>query len=267
MLCRVYGVTRAGYYAWKARGESERSRQDADLLEQIRSIHSDHKGRYGSPRVHGALQHRGVQVGGKRVARLMQENGLRGKAADLYRSRAGQKALQASLDSPAIEALAEQPDRVWVGDVTYLRVGLVWLYLAVVLDRHTRRVLSWSIGDRRIAGLTITALRRALQRRRPAHGLIFHSDRGAEYTAEAYRCVLARHGITQSVNRPSTMNDNAFMESFFHTMKSELHGELDVQSAGELRRVVGHYIDYYNVRRGHTSLAHLSPVQFEAVRC
>lgn len=266
-MCRVYGVTRAGYYAWKARGESERSRQDANLLDAIRAIHADHEGRYGSPRVHGALRRGGIQVGGKRVARLMRENGLRGKAADLYRSRAGQKALQASLESPALDALADQPDRVWLGDVTYLRIGVAWFYLAVVLDRHSRRVLSWTIRERRIAGLTIAALRRALHQRRPGDGLIFHSDRGAEYTAEAYRAVLARHGIMQSVNRPSRMNDNAFMESFFHTMKAELHGELEVDSVTSLRRVVGRYVDYYNTRRGHTSLGQLSPVEFEGVRC
>lgn len=266
-MCRVYGVTRAGYYAWRARGVSERAARDAELLEEIRAIHTDHEGRYGGPRVHGALQRRGVRVGGKRVARLMRENGLRGKAADLYRSRAGQKALQASLESPALDALADQPDRVWLGDVTYLRIGLVWFYLAVVLDRHSRRVLSWVIRERRIAGLTIAALQRALRERRPGSGLIFHSDRGAEYTAEAYREVLTRHGIVQSVNRPSRMNDNAFMESFFHTMKAELDDKLEVKSVAELRRVVGTYIEYYNTRRAHTSLQHLSPTEFEGVRC
>lgn len=264
-MCRVYGVTRAGYYAWKARGQSERARQDAELLAKIQAIHVEHKGRYGSPRVHGELHKRGTQVGGKRVARLMREHGLRGVVADLYRSRAGQKALQASLDSSALDTLADRPDRVWLGDVTYLRIGVVWYYLAVILDRHSRRVLSWVIRERRLAGLTIDALQRAVRYRSPAPGLVFHSDRGAEYTAEAFRNELTRRGIVQSVNRPSTMNDNAWIESFFHTMKAELNHELRVDSLKDLRRVVDGYITYYNDRRGHTSLGHLSPAAFEGV--
>jgi putative transposase len=266
-MCRLYGVTRGGYYAWRNRRPSARAQRDAQLLGQIRTIHAAHDRNYGSPRVHGALRNNGERLGIKRVARLMREHHLRGKVADLYRSRAGTKAFFTSVPNRQLTVLADAPNRVWVGDVTYLKVGTVWRYLAVVVDKYSRRVLAWALRRRRDVGLTLHALRLAVQKRRPNPGLVFHSDRGIEYAAQAYRERLREHGFVQSMNRPQRMNDNAHMESFFHTMKSELHKKLCVATDHQLRGVIATYIAYYNERRGHTGLDHYSPVIFEAVRC
>ena len=265
-MCRVWGVTRAGYYAWRRRQPSAHAERDAALLEKVRRVFAAHQGHYGSPRVHGALKHAGEHVGRKRIARLMRQDRLRGSIADRYRSRAGVKAFFTSVPNRQLTVLADAPDRVWVGDVTYLKLGRDWRYLAVVMDKHSRRILAWSLKRQRTVALTLAALRSAAQRRRPKPGLIFHSDRGIEYAAAPYRDCLADLGVVQSMNRPRSMNDNAHMESFFHTMKAELHLELRVSCDARLRRVVAGYIDYYNHRRGHTELAHHSPVAFEAVR-
>lgn len=266
-MCRLYGVTRAGYYAWRQRRPSARAERDAQLLQQIRAIHAAHDGNYGSPRVHGALKQAGERLGCKRVARLMRTHRLRGKVADLYRSRAGTKAFFTSIPNRQLSVLADAPNRVWVGDVTYLRLGNAWRFLAVIADKHSRRIVGWALRSRRDVSLTLAALKRAVHHRRPAPGLLFHSDRGIEYAAEPYREGLRERGIVQSMNRPSRMNDNAHMESFFHTMKSELHRKLSVTTDAKLRAVIGTYIDYFNQRRGHTSLAHCSPAQFEALGC
>ncbi len=266
-MCRIYGVTRAGFYAWCRRPPSARTERDAHLLDRIRTIFAAHRRRYGSPRVHGALRALGERVAAKRVARLMREHRLRAEIADRYRSRVGVKAFFTRIPNRQLEVLADAPDRVWIGDVTYLRVGDQWRYLAVVLDKHSRRVLSWALRRRRDVGLTLRALRQAIHRRRPRPGLIFHSDRGIEYAAEPYRDQLASVGCVQSMNRPKSMNDNAHMESFFHTLKSELHRRLHVDTDHRLRQVLRRYFDYYNERRGHTSLNHHAPATFEALRC
>ena len=266
-MCRLYGVTRAGYYAWRGRKPSARAERDAVLIQQIRLIHAAHDGNYGSPRIHGALARAGERLGRKRVARLMRADRLRGKVADLYRSRAGVKAFFSSIPNRQLNVLAEAPNRVWVGDVTYLRLGEQWRFFAVVFDKYSRRIVGWALRRRRDVGLTLAALRRATHHRRPNPGLVFHSDRGIEYAAEPYREGLRGHGIVQSMNRPGRMNDNAHMESFFHSMKAELHGRLDVSTDARLRAVIVGYIDYYNERRGHTSLANHSPAQFEALGC
>ncbi len=267
MMCRLYAVTRAGYYTWRDRPLCARRQHDAQLLARIRDLHAAHDGNYGSPRIHGALRRAGERLGLKRVARLMREHRLRGKVADLYRSRAGTKAFFTSIPNRQLEVLAHTPNRVWVGDVTYLKLGAWWRYLAVIIDKCSRRVLAWALRRRRDVGLTLATLRIALQRRCPKPALIFHSDRGIEYAAQPYREQLQRLGIVQSMNRPKQMNDNAHMESFFHTMKSELHRQLNVDSDHQLRQVLRRYFDYYNERRGHTSLDHHAPAAFEALRC
>jgi transposase InsO family protein len=258
-------VTRGGFYAWCRRPPSVRTERDAQLLDCIREIFRTHRRRYGSPRVHGALRAVGERIGEKRVARLMRESRLRADVADRYRSRAGVKEFFNCVPNRQLEVLADAPNRVWVGDVTYLKIGDQWRYLAVILDKHSRRVLAWALRRRRDATLTVSALRSAIQRRRPQPGLIFHSDRGIEYCAGAFRDHLASLGYVQSMNRPRSMNDNAHMESFFHTMKSELYDKLQVSTDAALRSVIGRYLEYYNHERSHTALAYRSPVEFEAV--
>jgi transposase InsO family protein len=266
-MCRLYGVTPAGYHAWRRRRAPTRALEDQALLARIRRIFAASRGCYGSPRVHRALQDEGIAISNKRVARLMREAGLRARSARLYRRHAGQKAFYASVPNrqPAVAVAA--PDRVWVGDVTYLKVREGWRYLAVVLDRWSRRVVGWALRVRRDAALTLAAFNRAVQARRPGPGLLFHSDRGAEFACYAFRQRLQALGVVQSMNRPMHMNDNAVMESFFKSFKSDAyHGHRFADDAA-LLAMVRRYLPHYNHHRRHSSLGHRSPVQFERAAC
>jgi transposase InsO family protein len=224
-LCQRYRVTRAGYYAWCRRKPSIHARQDERLLARIGAIFEASEGTYGSPRIHAALRQAGLKVGRKRVARLMRDGALKARSARIYRRMPGTRRFFAALPNRVVEVKTTAPGQVWVGDVTYLRSAGRWRYLAVVLDRHSRRVLTWSLGFNRDLTLTLDALNRARQRRHWQPGLIFHSDRGVEYSAYAFRTHLAALGITQSMKRPREIGDNAHIESFFHSMKAEaIHG-------------------------------------------
>lgn len=265
-MCRVYGVTRPGFYAWLKRPPSESAEANEALLARIKSIHQDSQGTYGSPRITAALKADGETVGKNRVARIMRENQVKARSATLYRSNPGQHAFFTAIPNQSLEAVATEPNRVWVGDVTYLKVGEFWRYLAVVMDKCSRRIVGWSLGAKRDAQLTLRALNHAVQNRKPSPGLVFHSDRGVEYNALAYRNRLARLGVVQSMNRPhKKMTDNAHMESFFHSMKSDvIHGR-EFHHEKVLRKVVKEYMPFYNHKRLHTSLNAMSPAQFEAV--
>jgi len=265
-MCELYEVTRAGFYAWRRRVPSERSRSDAHLLEQVRIAHTRSRGYYGSPRVMGQLRRDGFVVGRRRVARLMRLAGLHGRSARLYRrSKVGQRAFYARV--PGRRDMQPQAvNQVWVGDVTYLRVAGQWRYLAAVMDRHSRRIVGWSLSYRRDAALTSQALRQSVRNRKPAAGLVFHSDRGVEYAAFEFRDELARFGILQSMNRPGKMNDNAHMESFFHSMKAEeLYGKTFAND-DQLRQALSSYITFYIQRRLHSSLRYLPPAAFEQLQ-
>lgn len=219
---------------------------------------------YGSPRVTSKLVQGGVTVGRRRVARLMRLADLEGRSARLYRrSRVGQRAFFKSVPNRQRGLLLQAADRVWVGDVTYLKVKQQWRYMAVVMDKYSRRLLGWSVSRRRDAELTCTALRHALRKRTPSAGLIFHTDRGIEYAAHEYRAALHSHGIVQSMNRPGKMNDNAHMESFFHSLKSEFLWGKHFDSDAQLHQTLRTYMQYYNHQRLHSSLSHLPPATFE----
>ena len=187
----LYGVTRAGYYAWRRRGDSARRRQDRGLLVQIQALFERSRRTYGSPRIHRALAAGGVHVSRRRVARLMREAGLRARAVTLYRRIPGLHGFFTSIPNRQLDRLATGLDQVWVGDITYLKVGGTWRYLAVVMDRYSRRILGWSLSATKDAHLTLSALNRAVFHRRPRPGVIFHSDRGVEYAADAFRDRLA----------------------------------------------------------------------------
>jgi putative transposase len=255
------------FYAWQARQSSERTNQDARLTERIRQVHVPSRGYYGSPRVARQLRCEGEAVGRRRVARLMRGARLQGRSARRYhRSMVRQRAFFASVPNQQRTTVTQAPNQVWVGDVTYLKVAGQWRYLAVVMDRHSRRVLGWSLRARRDAALTSDALGHSLRKRPPAPGLMFHSDRGIEYAAFDYRDQLARLGILQSMNRPGKLNDNAHMESFFHSMKAEdLHGRR-FDTDAQLRQALRSYIAFYNQQRLHSALRYLSPVAFERQR-
>ena len=256
-------MTRSGYYAWRHRGPSEHARRDERLLGRIRAIFVASDGTYGSPRVNAALQQAGVKVGRKRVARLMRSAALKARSARIYRRMPGTRRFFGAIPNRVLELKTSAPDQIWVGDVTYLKSGGRWSYRAVVLDRHSRRVLGWSLSSKRDLSLTLSALNSALPGRRLKPGLIFHSDRGVEYSGYAFRARLAALGITQSMKRPREITDNAFIESFFHSMKSDvIHGRtFDGQDA--LHETISRYVRRYNRTRLHSSLAYRSPIDYE----
>jgi putative transposase len=261
-LCRRYDVTRAGFYAWRRRGPSAHAVQDRELTAVIVRLFWQHQERYGSPRIYRELRRTGWTVRRRRVARLMRGAGLRAKAVRGYRAKAGIRARFAQHPNRVWETHVDRVNRLWVGDITYLRLADGWRYLAVVLDHHSRRVLAWTLSRRRTARETCRVLAAALKRRRPARGLIFHSDRGTEYMGAAFCAFVARHRLEQSasVRGPS---DNARAESFFHSLKAELTRGVVFPTEAALRRALGPYIQYYNTRRLHSALGYRTPVAFE----
>ena len=262
-MCRVYGVTRAGYYSWRERPPSVRAQHDGRLKAQIERVHQDSRGTYGSPRVYRELKGRGVEVGENRVARLMRRHGIKARVAARRSYRGPMKRFHASIPNRAREAQLQRPDQVWVGDITYLKVGGDYRYLAVVMDKYSRRVLSWAFSRKRGVWLTLRALDQAVHTRKPPRGLIFHSDHGMEYSSALFSARLARQGIVQSMNRPGKMNDNVHIESFFHSMKSDIvhgvHFHEDHEIIDELRN----YMPFYNNRRLHSSLGYVPPATYE----
>ena len=263
MMCRLYGVTRAGFYAWRSRGLSPRAQENATLVQQIARVHQAGRSLYGSPRVHRQLQAEGIRVGENRVARLMRDHGIRARVATLRYTVPNMKRFFGSLPNRQHEHPAAAPDQVWVGDITYLKVGTIYRYLAVVMDRCSRRIVGWAFGRQKNVVLTLRALNHAVGNRRPPPGLIFHTDRGIEYAANAFRERLAQLGITQSMNRPGKVTDNAFMESFFHSMKSEtIHG-CSFTEDDQILSVLRSYIPFYNRSRIHSALDYLPPATYE----
>jgi transposase InsO family protein len=264
MMCRLHGVTRGGFYAWSEREPSLRAQLDDALAGQIERVHAQSRGNYGSPRVQAQLSQQGLVVGRRRVARLMRLRGLHGRSArSTRRSSVAQRAFFSVVPNNQRKLQLSQPDQVWVGDVTYLRVNRQWRYLATVMDKYSRRVLGWSLGRKRDAALTTQALEYATRKRNARPGLVFHTDRGMEYAALHFKRQLARRGFIQSMNRPGKMNDNAHMESFFHSMKTEGLHDMSFDTDAALHRQLRSYIRFYNQQRLHSSLDYLAPAAFE----
>jgi putative transposase len=265
LLCRVLEVSRSGYYRWRGRPESRRAREDRRLLVLIRSVYRQSGGRYGSPRVHQQLKQQEVLCGRKRVERLMRSAGLQARRCRRFkvttRSVSTHPVAPNRLDR---QFHAEHPDQVWVGDITYLWTSEGWLYLSVLLDLCTRRVVGWAVSERLTAELVQRALWMALGRRRPELGLLHHSDRGCQYTSALYREELERQGIEVSMSRRGNCYDNAVAESFFSTLKAELESYGHYRTRQQASSELFAYIErFYNGQRLHSSLGYLSPAEFE----
>jgi putative transposase len=264
-LCQVLEVSSSGYFAWRSRPASPRQREDLVVLAQIRSAFARSNGTYGSPRVTRELQDEGLEVGRRRTARLMRENGLKARQKRRFkRTTDSHHAFPVAPNLLEQDFSAERPNQKWAADISYVWTSEGWLYLAVVLDLFARRVVGWAVSDRLHQELALEALRKALAIRRPDKGLIHHSDRGSQYCSTAYRAMLKKHGIRISMSGKGNCFDNAAVESFFKSLKSELVWRTVFQTRAEAKQAIGRYIDgFYNPVRRHSTLDYVSPVQFE----
>ena len=266
LMCRVLEVSASGYYAWRSRPESARSAANRKLLVDVRRLHAEHHGRYGSPRMHAALRAEGRTASRGRVERLMRRHGIRALAGRRFKpcTTDSRHYLPIAPNLLQQEFVAAAPNRVWLADITYIATGEGWLYLAAVLDLATRKIVGWSMRDHMRTELPLAALMMAAQRQRPAEGLICHSDRGSQYASEAYGKQLIAMKAKPSMSRTACCYDNAPMESFFHTLKVELVHQRRWATREDARRDLFAYIEgYYNRRRIHSALGYRTPEQAE----
>ena len=267
-MCRVLDLSESGYYAWRDRGPSDRQLSDEALLVKVKEIFMDSYERYGSPRVHQELVAQGFRVGRKRVERLMRENGLTAKMPKAFRRTTDSDhdlAIAPNLLKRDFEV--DRPNQAWVADITYLRTMEGWLFLAVVLDLFSRRVVGWALADHMRTELPLDALQMALERRilDGPGSLVHHSDRGCQYASGAYRAMLEEAGIECSMSRKGDCWDNAVAESFFGRMKVEL-GTTVWANEEDARKVIAEYIEvFYNCRRRHSHNGYLTPLEAEAI--
>lgn len=264
-MCRVLGVSRSGFYAWRDRARSQMAAGDAELLGQIREIHRRSYGTYGAPRVHAELAEAGVRVGRKRVARLMAADGLQG----VSRRKGPRTTTRLQRERPAPDLVDRDfavaaPDRLWVGDITYVPTLNGFIYLAVVVDAFSRRVVGWSMANHLRTSLVLNAFDMAITQRRPAD-VIHHSDQGSQYTSYAFGKRCRETGVRPSMGSVGDAYDNALCESFFASLECELLDQRRFQSQAEARMAVFTYIEgWYNPSRRHSAIGYLSPVAYEA---
>lgn len=266
VLCPVLEVSRSGYYAWRKREPSVRAQANQELLAAIRQLHAGPERVYGSPRVTCELKAQGHTCSENRVARLMQQHGLKARVRKSFVPRT----TQSDHDQPiAPHRLAEKrppdgPNQVWVSDLTYVPTASGWLYLALVMDLWSRRIVGWAMADHLRSELVVAALQMAVTHRRPAHGLIVHSDRGVQYASRETRQFLAAHGLVSSMSRAGNPYDNAWMESAIGKIKTEVLGEpIPADHAAAQQKLFAGIECWYNQRRRHSALGYQSPVAFE----
>lgn len=266
MLCGLLGVSRSGYYEWRGRGPGRRQQEDARLAPQIEALFLEKRRTYGRVRLTHELRTRGQACGQRRVRRLMRAQDLCARPRRLYRPQTTDSRHNHPI-APNLLAqrpAPSQPDTVWVSDLTYLRTTTGWLFLAVVLDLYSRRVVGWAFSHQLNTSLALAALRMALAQRRPAAGLLHHSDRGCQYASDAYRAELAAHGLVVSMSRTGNPYDNAAMESFYATLKIECLHQLPLASPTDTQAHIFDYMEvFYNRERLHSALGYKSPVDFE----
>ena len=268
VLCRALAVTPSGYYAWRERPASGRTQADRRLVAQLRVVHAESRGTYGRPRLHRALRARGLRVGDKRVRRLMQAAGLQARARRRFRVTTDSRHSHPVAPNRLNRAFAvPQPNRVWAGDITALWTDEGWVYLAVLLDLASRRVVGWAVRAHLETELILAALHMALARRRIRPGVVHHSDRGSQYASHAYQRVLAARGFVGSMSRAGNCWDNAPVESFFSALKAELLPDHSWATRREATAALAEHIEtFYNRRRLHSALDYQTPADFEG-RC
>jgi putative transposase len=263
LMCRSLRVSASGYYAWRVRAESDRTVYDRELTRAIRRIHAESDGTYGSPRIHADLQAEGFSCGRVKVARLMRKAGLKGCPKRRFRvtARGGHVTASNLLEQ---DFSAETTNRRWASDTTFLWTGQGWLYLAVVMDLYSRRIVGWSMSRRNSRHLVLNALSMALGQRHVEGELIHHSDRGAQYLSDDFQALLKKHGISCSLSGAGSCYDNAAVESFFASLKRERVKRRKYRTRDQARTDVFDYIErFYNRQRRHSYVGNISPVEFE----
>ena len=263
-MCRILDVSRSRYYAWRRRSQGFRQQENERLLEKIKEAHQMSRRTYGSPRITVELNANGTPCGKNRIARLMRLHGIFAKTKRRFRVTT-----HSNHNLPVAENLlnrrfeTDKPNKVWLSDITYIRTQEGWLYLSTVLDLFNRQVIGWSMDDRLTQDLVLQALHQALGRRKADPGVIFHSDRGSQYAGHAFRSVLKQHQFSQSMSATGNCYDNAVMESFFHTLKTEVVYFERYRTRADARQSIFEYIEvFYNRIRRHSSLGYLSPLDF-----
>jgi len=265
MMCRLLRISASGYYAWRIRPESQRAKSDRELVSKIKRIHAQSKGVYGSPKIRAELVSEGCQVGRNRVARLMRLERVQGCPRRRFRVTTQRNPThQVARNLLQQDFTATVPNQRWVADITYISTHQGWVYLAIVLDLYSRRVVGWSMSRRMSRRIVVNALRMAIDSRQPQGKLIHHSDRGGQYTSDEFRNELAKQGIEASMSSTGNCYDNAVAESFFGLLKRERVNRVRYRTREEARADVFEYIEvFYNRKRRHGYLGNISPVEFE----
>lgn len=263
-MCQLLNVTRSSYYAWLQRPVSDQKKSDQGLVKRIQELHRKFPS-YGSPRMTRELHAEGINCGHNRVARLMRENGIRAVIPRRFKVTTNSKHHHPIAENILNQCFeATHPNQVWVADITYIWTMQGWLYLAAVMDLYSRQIVGWAMDKTMTQDLVIRALKQAIGRRRPPRGLIHHSDRGCQYASKEYRKLLKKHGFVCSMSRKGNCYDNACMESFFHSLKTECVYLTNYHTRSEAKQSIFNYIEvFYNRVRLHSALNYMSPYSFE----
>ena len=265
LMCEVLHVSRSGYYAWRKRPVSQREMANQQLLEKIEAAYVASRGCYGSPRIYEEVK-AAMPCSLNRVARLMRQHGIRAKQAKRFKTTTRRNEHHEVVPNHLNrDFTAQRPGEKWCGDLTYVWTAAGWLYLAVVIDLYSRRVVGWAMGARMTAQLVIDAFQMAWQQGRPPAGLTFHSDRGSQYTSHAFQQLLQQHGVQASMSGTGNCYDNAVVESFFGSLKKELIFDATYLTRTDAMTDIFFYIEsFYNRRRRHSTLGYVSPLAYEA---